>query len=206
MDIELNQQNAVKGAGVWHHQSFGPTAFAEASSNIAVSAAVSGLPPTLTWNGSAGTSDEASLAFTLPPNFKRQKDRSNAKIYAEVSVANVSLNGIASNDDIEVDLKFAFYPPKGSSESIIAGSYIGTRISAATNLDPTAGGFLTTYRVDALASLTAAQKLLLDAGWTMYMYVRPDQSTTTNVGMLLGSARISYLGHLDYSPTLTTLA
>lgn len=205
MDIELNLSNAVKGAGVWSSFIIPPSAWYENSSNIAVSVASTGIGPTLTFGAAASTTDIAIARLTLPANFKRHKDTSSAKLLIELPLGNVMTSAGGDNDNLEAQLKFVFTPPIGDTEtsSSITVDYLGTPISDTVG-DPS-GAYLKVFRFDALAGLTTAQKKLLNAGWTVDAYLRPNETVSSNVAMLVGTGFWHVKTNLDLGPTLTTL-
>lgn len=195
-----------EGWGIWERTPIFPSAWYEASANIAVSIGATGIGPTLTFNASAGTSDIAIARYVLPDNFKREMNSHKAAIIVSVPVGNVEAGVGGSNPNLELELKFVFTPPRGSSAAVVTVDYLGVVIASLTLASPSDGGFLTTYHVDALAGLTDAQKALLDAGWTMDIYARPNETVDTNVAMVIGTCYVNTKVHASFDPTLTVLA
>lgn len=200
------------GHGVWNRQQIRPADFVESSSNISVAVPYTGLlTRALLFNASAGTSDIAYTSLELPLTFKKQMQSSKAKVYLTLFTGNVSQNAGATNDNLEIQMRFVFKPgPSAADQAEIAVDYVGTPVGLnnATNVQDPPTTYVKEITVDVLKGLTATQRGYIVPGTKIEVLIRPNETVGTNVAMVVLGGEWRWLEHLKYAPSssdITTL-
>lgn len=205
MDIELNQQNAVKGAGVWRSRSLLPTDV-ELVSGVTLAVPYSGANnKCVSFAATADDTTTVAIYIPLPTNLKSKTSLHRPKLRARLSARSVRTGGSGANNDLELSVSSFILPaPSDTTQTEFAANTGNITLGNTVTTNTSATGRVL-LDLDVLDGLSSANLERVGPGCQLILILAPSETVASDVNLQVFLHDVVWLEHLECDTELTTL-